>query len=155
MAPSPSVSSQPAYYYTGSDPVLLKQQKDLQAQEDATFKTVLGPQLYAVYAMEQDPVYRSSKAITEQLGAPAEDIAPIYEITRATQAELERIRNDSTLTPDEKVDALAQTQVDQQQSIQQLLGPRPLRKMAPGRLSTSEMITPRPLRSLREAQFEN
>jgi hypothetical protein len=50
-------------------------------------------------------------------------ILPIYQINRATQAEMDSIRNDDTLSNDEKVEALSQTQVEQQQSLQQLLGP--------------------------------
>jgi hypothetical protein len=86
-------------------------------------KTVLGQQVYAAYQLNQDPLYRSSKTTVEQLGAPASAITPLYEINRATQAELNRIRSDDTLNNDEKVEALAQTQVQQQQSLEQLLGP--------------------------------
>jgi DNA-binding TFAR19-related protein (PDSD5 family) len=47
----------------------------------------------------------------------------IYEINRATQAELSRIRKDTNMTSDEKVEAMSQTQVEQQQSLAQILGP--------------------------------
>ena len=47
----------------------------------------------------------------------------IYEINRATQTELDRIRNDTTMTSDEKVEALSQAQVEQEQSLEQILGP--------------------------------
>jgi hypothetical protein len=86
-------------------------------------KNVLGQQVYAAYQLNQDPNYRAAKATIQELGAPVTAIAPLYEINRATQAELNRIRNDDTLSNDEKVEALAQTQVQQQQSVQQLLGP--------------------------------
>jgi len=36
---------------------------------------------------------------------------------------LDRIRKDDTLSSDEKVQAMAQTQVEQQQSLEELLGP--------------------------------
>jgi hypothetical protein len=58
----------------------------------------------------------------QQLGVPTNDVTTIYEINRATQAEMDRIRKDDTLSTDEKVEALAQTQVQQQQSMQQVLG---------------------------------
>ena len=51
------------------------------------------------------------------------ELAKLYEINRATQAELERIRNDATLSSDEKIEALATTRTEQQKAIQQLLGP--------------------------------
>jgi hypothetical protein len=118
-----SIIGQPVYFYSGDDPQILRQQQQLQAQSQAVMKTVLGQQIYAAYQLNQDPVYRSSKATIQQLGAPASAITPLYEINRATQAELNRIRNDDTLSNDEKVEALSQTQVQQQQSLQQLLGP--------------------------------
>jgi hypothetical protein len=117
------VTSQPVYYYGGSDPELVKQQQGLQTQQDAITKSVLGDQLYASYTLAQDPVYRSVSAVAEQVGAPASDIGPLYQINRATQTELDRIRNDGNMTADEKVEALSQAQADQAQSLQQVLGP--------------------------------
>ncbi|HWD20907.1 MAG TPA: hypothetical protein VHB20_16695 [Verrucomicrobiae bacterium] len=119
---APAVS-QPVYYYAGSDPELLKQQRVLQAAAEDATKTALGDQLYATYRLEQDPLYRSSQTLASQLGIPPERVRPLYQINRTTESELERIRVDPTLSADEKVEALAQTQVDQQQSLQQLLGP--------------------------------
>ncbi len=118
-----SIIGQPVYFYSGDDAQLLRQQQQLQAQSQALMKTVLGQQLYTAYQQNQDPLYRASKATIQELGAPATAITPLYEINRATEAELNRIRNDDTLSNDEKVEALAQTQVQQQQSLQQLLGP--------------------------------
>jgi hypothetical protein len=80
------------------------------------------PDVYAAYQLNQDPVYRSSKTTVEQLGVPAADVTPVYEINRATQAEMDRIRKDDTMSNDEKVEALAQTQVQQQESLEQVLG---------------------------------
>jgi hypothetical protein len=118
-----SINGQPVFYYTGIDPQLYRQRQQLRAQSDAIIKAVLGDQFYAVYQMSQDPLYRSSKAMVEQLGVPAATAPAIYEINRATQAELDRIRNDSNMTSDEKIEAISQTQVEQQQSLQQILGP--------------------------------
>jgi hypothetical protein len=118
-----SILGQPVYYYNGADPGLLKQQQQLQAQSEAVIKETLGAQVYAAFQLSQDPLYRSAQAVAQQLNVPASSIMPIYEINRATQAEMNRIRNDDTLSNDEKVTALAQTQVEQQQSLEQILGP--------------------------------
>jgi hypothetical protein len=40
-----------------------------------------------------------------------------------TQSELERIRSDDTMTNEEKVEALAAAQVEQQKSLEKILGP--------------------------------
>jgi hypothetical protein len=118
-----SINGQPVFYYDGTDSVLLRQRQQLRAQSDAIIKTTLGEAVYAAYQLNQDPLYRSSKATAEQLGVPEASVQSIYEINRATQSELDRIRKDPNMTSDEKVEALSQTQVEQQQSLQQILGP--------------------------------
>jgi hypothetical protein len=117
-----SINGQPVFYYAGSDPALLKQQQDLRAQSDAIIKETLGDQLYATYQLNQDPLYRTSKATAEQLGVPETSVTPMYEINRATQAELNRIHKDTNMTSDEKVEAISQARVEQQQSLAQILG---------------------------------
>jgi hypothetical protein len=117
------IIGQPVYYYAGSDPAFLKQQQQLATQSEAVIKASLGAAVYAGYQLNQDPLYRSSQAMAQQLNLPANVVLPIYQINRATQAEMDRIRNDDTMSSDEKVEALAQTQVQEQQSLEQLLGP--------------------------------
>jgi hypothetical protein len=117
------IIGQPVFFYAGADPALLKQQQQLAAQSEAVIKTTLGAALYAAYQLNQDPLYRSSQALAQQLKLPASMDLPIYQINRATQAEMDRIRKDDTMSNDDKVEALAQTQVEEQQSLQQLLGP--------------------------------
>jgi hypothetical protein len=126
------IIGQPVYFYAGSDPALLKQQQQLATQSEAVIKATLGAAVYAGYQLNQDPLYRSSQAMAQQLSLPAAVVLPIYQINRATQAEMDRIRNDDTLSNDEKVEALAQTQVQEQQSLQQLLGPDAFQKWLQG-----------------------
>jgi hypothetical protein len=118
-----SINGQPMFYYAGNDAGLISQRQQLRAQCDAVIKATLGDEFYASYQLNQDPLYRSSKAMADQLGVPDTSVGPIYEISRATQAELERIRKDTNMSNDEKVEAMSQTQVEQQQSLEQILGP--------------------------------
>jgi hypothetical protein len=118
-----SILGQPVYYYNGADVLLLRQQQQLQAQSEAVIKETLGAQAYAAFQLNQDALYRSTQSLAQQLNIPASSVMPIYDINRATEAEMNRIRKDDTLSNDEKVAALAQTRVEQQQSLQQLLGP--------------------------------
>jgi hypothetical protein len=117
------IIGQPVYFYAGRDPLLLKQQQQLQTQSEAVLKQVLGAAVYSSYQLHQDPLYRSAETVAQQLGVPSTETTSMYEINRATQAEMDRIRHDDTLSSDEKVAALAQTQVQQQQALEQLLGP--------------------------------
>lgn len=118
-----AIDSQAALYYEGDDAEALKKKAELEKQRDDAMKEALGPDRYANYKMNQDPIFRESKTTAEDLGAPAETVLPMYEINRLTQAELDRIRNDDTLTNEEKVEALAETQVAQRKSLEQILGP--------------------------------
>jgi hypothetical protein len=118
-----SINGQPAFYYAGNDPFLIGQQQQLRAQSDAIIKATLGEQFYAAFQLNQDPLYRSAKATAEQLGVPDTSVTSIYEINRATQSELDRIRKDRAMSNDEKVEAMSQAQVEQQQSLEQVLGP--------------------------------
>jgi hypothetical protein len=126
------IIGQPVYFYAGSDPDLLKQQQQLATQSEAIIKASLGAAVYASYQLNQDPLYRSSQEMAQQLNLPANDVVAIYQINKATQDEMDRIRKDDTLSNDEKVEALAQTQVQEQQSLQQLLGPEAFQKWLQG-----------------------
>jgi len=117
------IIGQPVFFYTGADSALLKQQQQLAAQSEAVIKTTLGPAIYGSYQLNQDPLYRSSQAVASQLNLPDKVVLPMYQINRATQTETDRIRKDNTLSNDEKVEALAQTQMQAQQTLEQLLGP--------------------------------
>ena len=123
-----SINWQPVFYYDGNDSGLISQKQQLRAQDEAIIKTTMGAEFYAAYQLNQDPLYRSSKATAEQLGVPEASAVSIYEINHATQSELDRIRKDVNMSNDEKVEAISQAQVEQQQSLEQILGPEAFEK---------------------------
>lgn len=114
--------------YSGDDPSLLKRKKDLEAERDVAIRDALGKDRHAQYKLYQDPLFRQSQATAEQLGAPPALVMPIYEINQLTQAELQRIRSDPALSDDEKVDALAAAQAEQEKSLQKILTPEILQQ---------------------------
>ena len=114
---------QPDFYYQGSDTDAQTRQRALQAQYDAALQQALGSETFRALRLNQDPLYASTAAAAQQTGISAQNTAKLYEINRATQTELDRIRNDTTLSPDEKIDALAETRTEQQKAIEQMLGP--------------------------------
>jgi len=116
------IAEQPEFYYRGNDADLLARQRALQGQYEAALQQALGGETYHTLRLGQDPLYVSSTATAQQAGISAANAAKLYEINRATEAELNRIRNDATLSPDDKIDALATTRTEQQQAIQKLLG---------------------------------
>ena len=118
-------------YYAGDDPALLRRKKELEAGRDAAMQETMGKERFAEYKLYQDPLYRQSQATAEQVGAPAALVQPIYEINQITQTELQRIRFDTTLTDDEKLDALAAAQAERAKSLQKILTPEVLQKYQP------------------------
>jgi len=118
-------------YYAGDDPALLRRKKELEAGRDAAMQETMGKERYAEYKLYQDPLYRQSQATAEQVGAPPALVKPIYEINQLTQKELQRIRFDTTLTDDEKLDALAAAQAERAKSLQKILTPEVLQKFQP------------------------
>jgi hypothetical protein len=116
------IDNQPEMHYVGDDVAMLQKRTQLEAQRDDIMRRALGEERYAVYELNQDPVFRQSKATAEKLGVPTETIIPIYQINRLTQGELDRIRSDDTMTNEEKVEALAAAQVEQQKSLEKVLG---------------------------------
>jgi len=116
------IALQPDFYYRGDDPDLLARQRALQARYEAALQQGLGSETYHALRLNQDPLYVSATAAAQQAGVAAQNVTKLYEINRATQAELDRIRNDATLSPDDKIEALASTRTEQQKAIQKLIG---------------------------------
>ena len=119
---------QPEFYYRGNDPGLTASQRALQAQYEAALQQALGADTYRSLRLNQDPLYTSTTAAAQQAGVPAQAVMKLYEINRATQAELDRIRNDATLSSDDKITALDSTRAEEQKAVQRLLGPEAYKK---------------------------
>lgn len=117
-----SIDTQAAYQYTGDDPDKLKEKQALESKREEALKTALGEDRYAVYKINQDPVFRDARSTVENLGVSAEQVMPVYQINTLTQNEMDRIRNDDSLTSDEKVEALAAAQVEQHKALEKILG---------------------------------
>jgi hypothetical protein len=96
---------------------------EVQRQRDAVLRQVLDQDKYIAYRLNQDPIFRHTRATIEELGAPARAVLPIYEINQVTEVERQRIRSDPSLTNEQKVEALSAVQADQLKSIERILGP--------------------------------
>jgi hypothetical protein len=118
-----SIENQAALHYSGDDPAQIKQREELEAKREEALKSTLGAERYAQYHMNQDPVFQEAKATTESLGVDASQVLPVYQINTLTQGEMDRIRKDDSLSNEEKVEALAAAQVEQQKALEKILGP--------------------------------
>jgi LysM repeat protein len=101
------------------------QKPALEKELENAIKNVLGPDRYQAYLTSQDPAYRDAVAVAQQYGASADVVQSLYELNQATQEEIDRIRNDPGLTPEQKAAQLKEVQQDQADARNDLLGLTP------------------------------
>lgn len=111
-----------ARYEGGTDAGSVQRREDLEQQREAALKRALSPERFAAMKLNQDPDFQRAKETVQQYGGAAEAVLPLYEINAATDKELQRIRNDRSLTQQQQTDALEAIQATQQQSLRQILG---------------------------------
>jgi hypothetical protein len=99
-----------------------QRRKELEQQRDTTIRDLVGADRFELYKLNQDPVFRDSRALVQQLGGASEKLLPLYEINHTTEAEQQRIRADATLTPEERTDALHAVQASRENVLRKLFG---------------------------------
>jgi hypothetical protein len=105
-----------------TDPASLQRRKELEQERDTAIREILGTDRFQVYKLNQDPLFRDSRALVQQLGAEQEKLLPLYEINHTTEVEQQRIRNDATLTPEERTEALHAIQASRENVLRKLFG---------------------------------
>jgi hypothetical protein len=100
----------------------------LQTQAEQITRQTLGDQRYNVLKLNQDPIFRETESVAENVGAMPEMVPALYEINRLVATEQQRIRLDPTLSDSEKIDALAEVQAEREKSFEQLLSPEAFQK---------------------------
>jgi hypothetical protein len=106
---------------TNTAAIAARRQELVQQREQAMQQT-LGTDDYKQYKLLQDSLYRDVSAAAQQSGMPSDKILPFYEISRATEQERQRIRDDATLSDEQKEQALETVQAAQRNSWRKLLG---------------------------------
>lgn len=98
--------------YTANTPEAAQARLALETQRENAIRNVLGAKRYDEYRKLQDPVYREAVAAANKAGVP--EAAPVlYQIAQATAAELERIKQDPTLTDAQKEIETKKVQLEQ------------------------------------------
>ncbi len=85
-------------------------------------KSVLGPERYQAYRVAQDPVFRDALAQAEDAGASPQAAQLLYQLNQTFLQESNRIRNDATLTDDQKAAQLKALDQQKQSTSDQVLG---------------------------------
>ena len=107
--------------YGGVEALSQQQRERFERQRDAAIKEVLGPKRYEEYSVTRDPLYRQAQITAQQYGAPPTAILPIYQMTKATEAERQKILTDAALTPQQKSAALNEVNQKQLRSVQRIV----------------------------------
>ena len=105
-----------------NDAAIVARRQELEKQRDQGMQQMLGTDDYKQYKLLQDSLYRDVNAVAQQAGTPADKILPLYEISRATEQERQRIRNDANVSDEQKEQALEIVQAAQRNSWRKLLG---------------------------------
>jgi LysM repeat protein len=110
---------------TGSAQDRAAAQTALAKQLVDAMKGVLGPERYEAYRIAQDPVYRDAVTAAADAGAAPEAAQLLYQLNKAMLTEAARIRNDTTLTDDQKAAQLQALDDRKQTMSDQILGLAP------------------------------
>jgi len=116
-----SIDHQLQLEYGGPESLGEKQRERYERQRDAAIREALGSDRYTAYLQTKDPLYRQAQTYAMQYGAPSKTVMPIYEMTKANETKRQKIINDTSLTPQQKSDALRAVNQEQQLSIQKII----------------------------------
>lgn len=110
---------------SGEDPASQRARQTLEQQRLAAIRNVLGPERFAAYQTIHDPAYQDAVVAAERAGGGEKTALALYEISRATSDEFNRIRNDPTLTEGQKQEQLREAEAEQQRARALVLGETP------------------------------
>jgi hypothetical protein len=105
-----------------TDVLASKRRTELEEERERSLQEVLGAERYEEYRLAQDPLYQQAKGVAAAAGVPEDRIVSLAAIYRLTEIEEARIRNDLSLSPDDKAVRLEAMRIAQQDSVRQLLG---------------------------------
>jgi hypothetical protein len=103
------------------DPALAQQRAALEQQREAATKLALGEKRYAEYQRLHDEAFRTALGEAQQAGVP-EAADTLREIRQAVADEQQRIRNDSSLTDEQKNIELKRIELEQLKATTLALG---------------------------------
>jgi len=82
------------------DETLQHERATAEAELNNRIRASLGDARYEEYLLQQDPGFRVATRIAERFGLPAKRAAEVFSLSRATQAQLQTLRDDKALAPE-------------------------------------------------------
>jgi hypothetical protein len=117
LNPPPDPDADPQKLTADERAAVAEKQKEL----DAELAQAVGTNRIAEYKLEQDYSYRN----LIDSGVPKESVLKLDQMKNDAQAATKKIRNDKTLSADDRATALSAIRTETQNSINELLGPKP------------------------------
>ncbi len=94
----------------------------LEASADTAIKQILGEERFQLYKYGADALFTEARNLTRNLGLSDDLTEKIYEINRLVKSEIQRINSDTTLTEEQKKEALDAATQAQMNAMRELLG---------------------------------
>ena len=115
--------------FEGADEARRTAARERQAKSlDTLLKQAMGAEKFDQYKLNQDSNWVQTRDLVAKSNIDTNMVSPIYQITRAADEEIERIREAKTLTTAEQEEAIAAAIKDQADSLRELLGEEGYRK---------------------------
>lgn len=108
--------------YGGPEALSQKQREQFEAQRERAIREALTPERYQQFQLTKDPIYRQAQMLALQYGMNGKAIQPIYEMQKSMEARRVQITQNAALTPEQKSQALQTVAIEQQQSLQKMMG---------------------------------
>ena len=108
--------------YGGPEALSPKQREQQEALRDRAIKETLAPERYLQYLATKDPLFRQAQLAASQYGLNGKAVQPLYDLQKSIETKRTQISQNTTLTPEQKNQALQSIGVEHQQVLQRLLG---------------------------------
>jgi hypothetical protein len=111
--------------FAGNDSDAQRQRAALEMDRASAIEKILGAERFESFVMMGDPDYKEALSLAGRIGANKETATALYEITRATKDEVDRVSGDTSLSAAEKQQQLREIELEQQRARAMLLGEQP------------------------------
>ena len=108
--------------YGGPEALSIKQREQFDSQRDRIIQEVLPPEKYQQYLLTKDPAYRQAQLTAMQYGMNARAVQALYQLHKNNETRRSQISQNQTLTPQQKQQALQSINLEQNQTLQRMLG---------------------------------
>jgi hypothetical protein len=104
------------------DPVTASQRQILEQEREKAMQRTLSPDRIEQYQLSQDLLYQQARDVARRAGVPDDQILPLTALYGLTEVETQRIRNDASLSPEQRVEQLEAARRAHENSLRELLG---------------------------------